>query len=169
MLFVLLSEHAAEVCPLSNAKTRDLLLQMAPNIPKIAQQNGVTIVAGPFVNREHLVVSVVEADRSESVDEFLRETRLAQWNSVRILPSLSMEEGLKEIQESTSLSCCGWRMKTSMERVRSALEGFAREFGHPSESLLGAVSEAGGGGLHRRIVALRWLDARGVQGAGVGP
>ena len=103
MLFVLLAEHAAEVCPLSNAKTRDLLLRTAPDIPNIAQRNGVTIVAGPFVNREHLVVSVVEAERSDSVDQFLRDSRLAQWNSVRILPSLSMEEGLKEIQESTSL------------------------------------------------------------------
>jgi hypothetical protein len=103
MKFVLLAEHAAEVCPLSNAKTRDLFLQTAQDIPNIAQRNGVSIVAGPFVNREHLVVTVVEADRADSVDQFLSEARLAQWNRVRILPSLSMEDGLKEIQESTSL------------------------------------------------------------------
>jgi hypothetical protein len=103
MLFVLMAEHTAEVCPLSNATTKDLLLQIAPEIPNIAQRNGVTIVAGPFVNREHLVISVVEADRADSVDQFLHEARLAQWNSVRVLPSLSMAEGLKEIQESTSI------------------------------------------------------------------
>ena len=103
MKFVLLAEHSAEVCPLSNAKTRDLMLQTAPDIPNIAQRNAVSIVAGPFVSREHLVVTVVEADRADSVDQFLHEARLAQWNTIRIVPSLTMEEGMKEIQESTSL------------------------------------------------------------------
>src|SRR5262245_17799000 len=103
MQYVLLAEHTAEVCPLSNAATKALLLQTAPDIPNIAQRNGVKIVAGPLVNREHMVVTVVEADRSESVDRFLSESRLMQWNRIHILPSLSMEEGLKEIQESTSL------------------------------------------------------------------
>jgi hypothetical protein len=36
MHFVLLAEHMAEVCPTSNATTRDLLLQTAPEIPNIA-------------------------------------------------------------------------------------------------------------------------------------
>ena len=103
MHFVLLAEHTAEVCPTSNAKTRDLLLQTAQDIPNIAQRNGVTIVAGPLVNREHLVVVVVEGDRPEAIDRFLVESRLPQWNSVRILPSLSIEDGMKDVQESTPL------------------------------------------------------------------
>ena len=103
MHFVLLAEHTAEVCPMSNAKTRDLLLQTAQDIPNIAQRNGVTIVAGPLVNREHLVVVVVEGDRPEAIDRFLVESRLPQWNSVRILPSLSIEDGMKDVQESTPL------------------------------------------------------------------
>jgi len=101
--FVLLAEHEAEVCPTSNAKTRDLLLQTGQNIPQIAQQNGVNIVAGPFVNREHIVVTVVEADRSEAVDRFIVESRLHQWNRIRILPSLPIEDGMQDVQNSTSL------------------------------------------------------------------
>jgi hypothetical protein len=103
MHFVILAEHDADVCPTSNAKTRDLLLQTGQEIPGIAQRNGVNIVSGPWVNREHVVVVVLEADRSESVDRFLVESRIQQWNRIRILPSLSMEEGMKDIQESTSL------------------------------------------------------------------
>ena len=102
MHYVLLAEHTAEVCPTSNAKTRELLLQTAQDIPNMAR-NGVTIVAGPLVNREHVVVVVVEGDRSEAVDRFLVESRLPQWNRVRILPSLSIEEGMKDVQESTPL------------------------------------------------------------------
>jgi hypothetical protein len=101
--FVLLGVHSPEVCPTSNAKTRDLMLQTAPQIPGIAERTGVKIVAGPYVNREHMTVVVVEADKAEDVDRFVVETRLHQWNSVRVLPSMPIEEGMKDVQEGTSL------------------------------------------------------------------
>jgi hypothetical protein len=101
--FVLLAEHNAEVCPTGNATTRDLMLQMGPEIPGIADKSGVNIVAGPYVNREHLVVAVVEAEKAENVDDFVVGSRLNQWNTVRVVPSRTIEEGMKEIQEGTSL------------------------------------------------------------------
>jgi uncharacterized protein with GYD domain len=101
--FVLLGVHNAEVCPTSNATTRDLLLRTAPEVPAIAERTGVRIVAGPYVNREHTTVVVVEAERAEDVDRFLVETRLHQWNTMRVLPSLPLEQGLKDVQEGTPL------------------------------------------------------------------
>jgi hypothetical protein len=103
MHYVILASHSAEVCPTSNAKTKALLLEMAPQIPAIAGKHGVNIVAGPFANREHMVVTIVETERSEALDTFLVDTRLSQWNQVRILPSLPLQEGLREVEEGTSL------------------------------------------------------------------
>lgn len=103
MHFVLLGVHSAEVCPTSNRTTRDLLLQIGPQIPDIAERCGVKIVAGPFVNREHMTVVVVEAERAEEVDRFLVESRLHQWNTMRVLPSQTMAEGMKDVQEGESL------------------------------------------------------------------
>lgn len=103
MLYVLLATHSPDSCPTCNSKTRELLLKIAPQIQNIAQKSGVTFVAGPFVNREHTIVAVVEADKSENVDRFLVETRLGHWNSVRILPSLTMEEGISEVQGQTPI------------------------------------------------------------------
>jgi hypothetical protein len=97
MHYVIVANHGAEICPTSNAKTRELLLQTGPQIPKIAEKAGVKILAGPYVNREHSTFAVVEASSGEDLDRFLVESRLPQWNNVRILPSLPMEEGLKEI------------------------------------------------------------------------
>jgi uncharacterized protein with GYD domain len=77
------------------------MLKIMPEAPSIAEKSGVKLVAGPFVNREHTVVVIVESEKSENVDRFLVETRLGHWNSVRILPSLTMEEGMKEIQAAT--------------------------------------------------------------------
>jgi hypothetical protein len=101
--FVVLASHSPDICPSSNAKTKGLLLELAPQIPSIAQKHGVNIVAGPFVNREHMTVVIVETDRAEGLDDFLVDSRLTQWNQVRILPSRSLQEGLTEIQEGISL------------------------------------------------------------------
>jgi len=101
--FVILASHSPEVCPTSNAKTKGMMLEVAPQIPGIAQKHGVNIVAGPFVNREHLAVAIVETESTDGLDDFLADSRLAQWNQVRILPSRSLQEGLTEIQEGASL------------------------------------------------------------------
>ena len=61
------------------------------------------MVAGPYVNREHTTVAIVESDRPEAVDTFLMQSRLPQWNRVRVIPSFPMEEGMKDIAEGTSL------------------------------------------------------------------
>jgi hypothetical protein len=103
MNFVLLATHTADVCPLSNSKTRDLMLQTAPQTPDIAERNGVSLVAGPYVSDEHLVVTIVETDTAEKVHQFLSDSRLNQWNTVRVVPALTVQEGMKEIQEGTAL------------------------------------------------------------------
>lgn len=103
MHFVVLGEHTAHLCPTANATTRELLLKVAPEIPALAEKHGVTIVAGPYVNREHLTVVVVETERAEDLDRFLVESRLAQWNTLRILPSLSMQAGIEELNQLPAL------------------------------------------------------------------
>lgn len=103
MHYVILATHSPEVCPSSNAKTKALLLEMGPTIPDIGEKHGVKIVAGPFVNQEHTVVTVVQAEHGEELDEFLEESRLPQWNRLHILPSRTMEEGMREVQGATSL------------------------------------------------------------------
>jgi hypothetical protein len=103
MHYVVLGTHTAEACPTSNAKSKAMILEVGPQIPKLAEKHGVTIVSGPWVNREHLTVIVVETERAESLDSFLLESRLAQWNTVHVIPSHDMAEGMKEVAEGTSL------------------------------------------------------------------
>jgi hypothetical protein len=89
--------------PASNAKTKALLLEMAPQIPAIADKHGVRILAGPSANREHTIVVITETERAEALGTFLVETRLSQWNQVRILPSVPMEAAMRELEEASSL------------------------------------------------------------------
>jgi uncharacterized protein with GYD domain len=103
MHFVVLGEHSPEVCPTSNAKTRALLLEIAPQMNNMADKHGVTLVSGPFANREHTVVMIVETDRADALDNFLVESRLAHWNKLRVLPSHPIDEAMREVQEGSSL------------------------------------------------------------------
>lgn len=98
MHFVVLGIHSPEVCPTSNSKTRELMLQMGPEVPKVAERAGVKLVAGPYVNREHTTVVIVEAATAEALDRFLVESRLPQWNTIRIIPSVPIEEAMQEVQ-----------------------------------------------------------------------
>jgi len=103
MHYVLLAEHAAQVCPTGNARTREAMMKGAGEIPNLAKKHNVKIVAGPYVNREHLIVLVAECDRSEQLDKFIFDSGLEQWNSVRILPSQTMEAGMKELATASVL------------------------------------------------------------------
>ena len=99
MHYVLLASHTPESCPTSNATIRELMQKIGPEVPGIAERTGVKFVSGPFTNREHILVVVVEAQTGESVDRFLDESRLAHWNSVRVLPSVPLEESVKELDK----------------------------------------------------------------------
>jgi hypothetical protein len=55
------------------------------------------------VNREHTVVVIVEAGTSEDLDRFIVDSRIAQWNTIRVLPSIPMAEGLTQVSASTSI------------------------------------------------------------------
>lgn len=97
MHYVLLATHNPEICPTSNAKTREMMQSRASEIPALAKRLGVNLVAGPFLSHEHLGVIIVESAKAESVNQFVLESGLAQWNSVRIVPSITMEEGQRDM------------------------------------------------------------------------
>lgn len=78
-------------------------MKAAPEIPNIAKKLGVRIVAGPYVSREHLSVIVVEAEKGQALDQFIMESGLEKWNSVRVLPSLTLEEGMREMTSTKTI------------------------------------------------------------------
>jgi hypothetical protein len=93
--FVVRLVHTSDQCPTSNAKVRERVLAGAADIPKLAQQLGVTMVTGPLVmGSEHESVAVVEADRIEAVNDFVQQTGLIQWNSIRVSQAEPIEQAL---------------------------------------------------------------------------
>jgi hypothetical protein len=92
--FAVIAEHPPNLCPTSNAQTRQMMKEGAGQIPQLAEQLGVNIVTLRIFGPDHIILAVVEADDIDSVRDFALQSRLMQWNKVNIHPTYSMEEAL---------------------------------------------------------------------------
>jgi predicted RecB family endonuclease len=92
--FAVIAEHPPDLCPTSNAQTRQILKEGAGQIPQLAEQLGVNIVTLRVFGPDHIILAVVEADDIDAVRDFALQSHLMQWNTVRIHATYSMEEAL---------------------------------------------------------------------------
>ena len=97
--FAVLAEHPPNLCPTSNAQTRQMLKQGAGQIPQLAEQLGLNIVTMRIFGPDHIIIAVVEADDIDSVRDFAFQSHLMQWNKVSIHATYSMEEALGMIEQ----------------------------------------------------------------------
>jgi len=94
MQFVMIAEHPPDLCPTSNAKIREMMKQGASQMPALAQKLGVQILTIRVFGGDHIVLGIVEAADIEAVREFVMQSRLIQWNTVKIHATYSLEEAL---------------------------------------------------------------------------
>lgn len=97
--FALIAEHPPDLCPTSNAQTRQMLKEGAGQIPQLAEQLGVDIGTLRIFGPDHIILVVVEADDIDSVRTFALQSRLMQWNTVKIHATYSLEEAIAMIDE----------------------------------------------------------------------
>ena len=97
MQFVIIAEHDADLCPTANAKTREMLVEGAGQMPDLAKKLGVDIITINVFGPDHVIIAVVEAGSIEAVREFVWQSRLIQWNKTRIHATWSMEEAIERL------------------------------------------------------------------------
>jgi hypothetical protein len=97
--FAVIAEHPPHLCPSSNAQTRQILKEGAGQIPQLAEQLGVNIGTLRIFGPDHIILAVVEADDIDSVRSFALQSRLMQWNTVKIHATYSIEEALSLLDE----------------------------------------------------------------------
>ena len=93
--FAVTAEHPPDLCPSSNAQTRQILKEGAGQIPQLAEQLGVDIVTLRIFGPDHIILAVVEATEIESVRAFALQSRLMQWNTVKIHATYSIDEAIE--------------------------------------------------------------------------
>ncbi len=99
MQFVVIARHAADLCPSSNAKIRQLMKQGGKEIPGLAQKLGVKVITTNVFGPDHEIHLVIEANGIEPVREFVWQSRLIQWNTTAIHATMSMEEAMAKVEE----------------------------------------------------------------------
>jgi hypothetical protein len=101
--FAVIAEHPPDLCPTSNAQTRQIMKEGAGQIPQLAEQLGLSIVTLRIFGPDHIILAVLEADDIDSVRDFAFQSRLMQWNTVRIHATYSMEEALGLIEDAETI------------------------------------------------------------------
>jgi hypothetical protein len=101
--FAVIAEHPPQLCPTSNAQTRQILKEGAGQIPQLAEQLGLKIVTLRVFGPDHIILAVVEADDIDSVRDFALQSRLMQWNKVNVHATYSMEEALGLIDQAEAI------------------------------------------------------------------
>jgi hypothetical protein len=97
--FAVTAEHPPELCPTSNAQTRRILQEGAGRIPQLAEELGINIGTLRVFGPDHIILAVVDADDIDSVRSFALQSRLMQWNTVKIHATYSIEEALALLDE----------------------------------------------------------------------
>jgi hypothetical protein len=97
--FAVIAEHPPQLCPTSNARTRQMMKEGAPRIPQLAERLGVEIVTLRVFGPDHILLAVVDANDIEAVRDFIFQTGLIQWNTTNIHSTYSMEEALVRVDE----------------------------------------------------------------------
>ena len=101
--FAVIAEHPPDLCPTSNAQTRQIMKEGAGQIPQLADQLGLSIVTLRIFGPDHIILAVLEADDIDSVRDFAFQSRLMQWNTVRIHATYSMDEALGLIEDAETI------------------------------------------------------------------
>ena len=98
--YVVRLTHPPDQCPTANAKTRKMMVEGASAFPQLAEKLKIKFVAGPLVlGMEHDGIAVVEADSVETVQEFVLQSGLVQWNSVRVSQAMSIQEAIQSMEK----------------------------------------------------------------------
>jgi len=98
--YAILADHSPDICPGSNAKTRDRAREGAgpENIQKIAGALGLSFVLEPqHLDPTHRVIAVVDAPSIEAVNQFVFDTGLVQWNTVQTFALTPISEMMPKL------------------------------------------------------------------------
>ena len=97
--FAILAEHPPNLCPTSNAQTRQMLKQGAGQIPQLAEELGLNILTLRVFGPDHVILAVVESEDIDAVRDFALQSGLMQWNTVKIHATYSIEEAVTMIDD----------------------------------------------------------------------
>jgi hypothetical protein len=101
-LFGIYGSHTVEACPLNDADTAKIVIQMAEksaNQTDIKRRYGINKIIGRYHSAlEHTFTWIVDADNAQQLQTFLIDIGAARFNTSKIVPLITFEEIVKNCQ-----------------------------------------------------------------------
>ena len=97
-IFLIVSRHSPENCPLNNEKMKKMTLDLPDTLSGLEKKHGLKRVGVWTVIPEHLTVWVYEAQSSDVLQKFSMEPDIVKWmawNTSEIKLAMSLEESIK--------------------------------------------------------------------------
>jgi hypothetical protein len=97
-IFLIVSRHSPENCPMNNEKMKKITLELPEKLGVLEKKHGIKRIGVWTVIPEHLTVWVYEAPSSESLQKFSMEPDMVKWmawNTNEIKLAMSLEESIK--------------------------------------------------------------------------
>lgn len=98
MLFLQISRHAPESCPMHNEKVKKATVDLMTKMGSLTKKHGIKVVGGWNSIPEHLVVVVYDAPSLDAVMKFSMEPEVMSWsgyNTTETRPVMTLEESMK--------------------------------------------------------------------------
>ena len=97
-LYGIYGTHATEACPLFNKVNRKLLLESVAGFEATSKKYGVKLIAAYHSGLEHTFVWIVESENAHSIQDLMVESKVANWNTTKIVPLRTLENVLEYCQ-----------------------------------------------------------------------
>jgi len=98
MLFLQISKHAPESCPIHNEKHKKATMDLMANLDKLQKKYGVKEIGSWLSMPNHLNVSVYDAPNMEAIIKFSMDPVVVAWlayNDSETFPVTTAEEAVK--------------------------------------------------------------------------
>jgi hypothetical protein len=98
-LFGVFAIHSPESCPLNNARSKELFLQIDEKLKSISSKYGISRILGFYMSvLEHEWVIIMEAASPHDIETVCIEAGISAFNTVKIVPLNNFDVVMKRIK-----------------------------------------------------------------------
>jgi uncharacterized protein with GYD domain len=101
-LFLQISKHSPESCPMHNEKTKKATMDLMTKMAQLTKKHGVKLVGSWVSIPEHLMVAVYDAPSMEALMKLAMEPEIMTWsgyNTTETKPVMTTEETMKLVSK----------------------------------------------------------------------
>ena len=98
MLFLQISKHAPESCPMHNEKVKKATQALMTKMDSLIKKHGIKVIGGWNSMLDHLLVTVYDAPNMDAMLKFSMEPEVMTWlgyHTTETTPVMTIEESMK--------------------------------------------------------------------------